>query len=310
MRASEPIIKSEFSIEMNTISYQPVTLREQLVYYALLARFDKPIGVYLLLWPTLWALWIAGDGNPDIVITLVFVCNIMLMRTTGCIINDYADRHIDGHVYRTQFRPLATGAVSSKEAVTLFCLFCFAAFLLVLLLNTFTILLSFIGVFLAFIYPFTKRFTYMPQVFLGLAFGWSIPMAFAAQSESLPQVAWLLLTANVLWATAYDTMYAMVDREDDLRIGVKSTAILFGEADRIIIGAIQAMFLLTMLVVGNKLNLGWIYYVGLAVAAALTVYQQFLIKEREPEQCFLAFLNNNWLGAAIFLGILGHYWLR
>jgi 4-hydroxybenzoate polyprenyltransferase len=292
---------------MTTMTIQPGSSKERMLYLALLTRFDKPIGTFLLLWPTLWALWIAGAGKPDVYVTIVFVLGVTLMRAAGCIINDYADRNIDGQVARTQHRPLATGKVSEKEALMVFAGLCLVAFCLVLTMNWLTIGLSFVAVVLAILYPFMKRHTYMPQAFLGLAFGWAVPMAFAAQTGSLPDVTWLLLTATVLWATAYDTMYAMVDREDDLQIGVKSTAILFGEADRLIIGVIQGTFMLTMMIIGGKLDLGLYYYIGLSVATGLLVYQQYLIRHREPDQCFKAFLNNNWVGLAIFAGITLHY---
>jgi 4-hydroxybenzoate polyprenyltransferase len=272
-------------------------------------RFDRPIGIYLLLWPALWALWIAGQGQPSLKNTFIFIMGVILMRAAGCVINDFADRNIDPFVKRTEHRPLATGAVSSKEAIVLFICLGLLAFVLVLFTNWLTFGLSFAALFLAVIYPFTKRHTYMPQAFLGLAFGWAVPMAFAAETGSVPLVAWLILTATVLWATAYDTMYAMVDREDDIRIGVKSTAILFGDADVVIIGAIQVLFFITLLIVGNKLQLGMYYYAGVLVAAGFAVYQQYLIREREPDHCFKAFLNNNWVGAAIFAGIVLHYML-
>lgn len=292
---------------MTNTTIQPASTGQRLLYFALLMRIDKPIGTFLLLWPALWALWIAGEGKPDELVTLVFVLGVLLMRSAGCIVNDYADRNIDGLVRRTQYRPLATGAISARQALTLFVVLCLLAFALVLNLNTLTIALSFGAVVLAILYPFMKRYTYMPQAFLGLAFGWAVPMAFAAQSNALPDVAWLLLTATVLWATAYDTLYAMVDREDDLQIGVKSTALLFGDADRVIIGAIQGTFILTMMIVGSKLKMGGFYYLGLSVATALLVYQQYLIRDREPEQCFKAFLNNHWLGLAVFAGIALNY---
>ncbi|WP_455202884.1 4-hydroxybenzoate octaprenyltransferase [Kaarinaea lacus] len=284
------------------------TLKDRCLQYALLMRFDRPIGIYLLLWPTLWALWIAGEGVPDTWITFVFLMGVILMRAAGCIINDFADRDIDPHVQRTQYRPLATGAVSVKEAMILFFTLGLIAFALVLFTNGLTVMLSFVAVALAALYPFTKRYTYMPQAFLGLAFGWAVPMAFAAQTGAIPEIAWLILTATVLWATAYDTMYAMVDRLDDIRIGVKSTAILFGEADLVIIGFIQVLFFLTMIIVANKLELGVYYYLGLLVAIGFGVYQQYLIRERQPEKCLKAFLNNNYLGASIFAGIALHYW--
>ncbi len=275
--------------------------------YLRLMRFDRPIGIMLLLWPTLWALWIASGGHPNGHVALVFVLGVVLMRAAGCVINDYADRGFDPHVARTRSRPLATGEVSPREALVLFAVLCGLAFALVLTLNGLTILLSFVGAFLAATYPFVKRYSHLPQIYLGAAFGWAVPMVFAAQSDSVPPEAWLLFIATVLWATAYDTMYAMVDREDDLRIGVKSTAILFGDGDRLIIGIIQGMFLLVMLILGQHLGLGAWYHAGLAVAAALAVYQQYLIRRRRPAECFRAFLNNNWLGAAVFVGIVADY---
>lgn len=284
-------------------------IKDRTFQYALLMRLNRPIGIYLLLWPTVWALWIAGEGNPDSLVTLVFVLGVVLMRSAGCVINDYADRDFDPHVSRTRNRPIASGKVKAKEALLLFTMLCLAAFTLVLTMNRLTILLSLGGVVLAAIYPFMKRYTYLPQVFLGLAFGWAIPMAFAAQTGEVPIIAWLLLTANVLWATAYDSMYAMVDIEDDLKVGVKSTAILFGDADRIIIGSIQLLFLITMLMVGNKLELGLYYYLGLMAATLLAIYQLYLIRKREPEGCFKAFLNNQWSGAVIFAGLVLNYWL-
>jgi 4-hydroxybenzoate polyprenyltransferase len=284
-------------------------IKDRTYQYAVLMRLNRPIGIYLLLWPTVWALWIAGKGNPDSIVTLVFVLGVVLMRSAGCVINDYADRDFDPHVNRTRNRPIATGKVKTKEALLLFVMLCVVAFTLVLTMNRLTILLSLVGVVLAAIYPFMKRYTYLPQVFLGLAFGWAIPMAFAAQTGEVPIIAWLLLTANVLWATAYDSMYAMVDIQDDLKIGVKSTAILFGDADRIIIGIIQLLFIITMVMIGNKLELGLYYYLGLSVAAILAGYQLYLIRNREPEMCFKAFLNNHWSGAIIFAGLVLHYWL-
>jgi len=283
-------------------------IKERSYYYALLMRMNRPIGTYLLLWPTVWGLWIAGEGNPDTGVTLVFVLGVILMRSAGCVINDYADRDFDPHVARTQNRPIPAGKVTPKEALTLFAALCLTAFGLVLSTNTLTIILSLGGAVLAAIYPFMKRHTYLPQVFLGLAFGWAIPMAFAAQTGEVPVVAWLLLTATVLWATAYDSMYAMVDIEDDLKIGVKSTAILFGDADRVVIGSLQFMLLLTLWIIGNNLGLGIFYFLGVIAAAGLSVYQQFLIRNRSQEGCFKAFLNNHWFGAVIFAGLVLHYW--
>ena len=270
-------------------------------------RLDRPIGIYLLLWPTMWALWIAAEGLPDLWVATVFILGVILMRSAGCVINDYADRKIDPFVQRTKNRPIAAGNVSAEEALKLFAGLCIVAFVLVLTLNWLTIGLSVIGAFLAATYPFMKRHTYLPQVYLGLAFGWAVPMAFAAQTGEVPVVAWLLLIATVLWATAYDTMYAMVDRPDDIEIGVKSTAILFGDADRLIIGIIQMMLILVLVFIGDQLSLSWVYYLGLLVVAALMVYQQTLIKNRDGMKCFQAFLNNHWVGVAVFAGIAAHY---
>ncbi len=280
---------------------------KRLYLYARLMRLDRPVGIYLLMWPTLGALWIAASGVPDPLVFVVFTLGVVLMRSAGCVINDYADRKVDGKVERTRGRVLVAGYLPEKEALVLFVILCVVAFLLVLLLNRLTIMLSFVGVLLAAIYPFMKRWTYLPQVVLGMAFAWAIPMAFAAQTGEIPQIAWLLFIATVLWTTAYDTMYAMVDRKDDLLIGVKSTAILFGRADRLMIGFLQVLTLIVMLIVGYQLKLGPFYFIGLSVAAVLAVHQQTLIYKRHPRNCFKAFLNNNWFGAAIFGGILLHY---
>ncbi len=280
---------------------------KRLYLYARLMRLDRPIGIYLLLWPTLSALWIAAGGMPDPLILVVFVLGVVLMRSAGCVINDYADRNIDGKVERTRGRVLVAGLLPAKEALVLFCVLCAVAFLLVLLLNKLTIMLSFVGVLLAAIYPLMKRWTYLPQVVLGMAFAWAIPMAFAAQTGEIPLVAWLLFIATVLWTTAYDTMYAMVDRKDDLLVGIKSTAILFGAADRFMIGLLQLLTLIVMLIVGYQLELGAFYFIGVSLATILAIHQQTLIHKRHPRDCFKAFLNNNWFGAAIFGGILLHY---
>jgi 4-hydroxybenzoate polyprenyltransferase len=281
--------------------------KDRVRQYGLLMRVDRPIGTLLLLWPTLWALWIAGQGRPDPFVTLVFILGVFVMRSAGCVINDYADREFDPHVARTRGRPLAAGRVSPGEALGLFGSLCLLALALVLTLNKLTLLLSLAGVPLAASYPFMKRYTYLPQVHLGIAFGWAVPMAFAAQTNSVPPIAWLMLTGVVLWAVAYDTMYAMVDRDDDLKIGVKSTAILFGDLDRLMIGVVQICFFVVMLLVGGQLELGWSYYLGLAVAGSLSVYQQYLIRNREPSECFKAFLNNNWVGGVILVGLIAHY---
>ncbi len=282
-------------------------IRERIHQYICLTRLDRPIGIYLLLWPTLWALWIAGDGKPDLGIVAIFVAGVVLMRSAGCVINDFADRHIDPHVARTRNRPIACGKVTPREALLLFAVLCLLAFGLVLMLNRLTLYLSFGAVALAALYPFMKRYTNLPQVVLGAAFGWAVPMAFAAITGGVPREAWLLFVATVLWTTAYDTMYGMVDREDDLKIGVKSTAILFGESDRLIIGILQALALGALALAGAAASLDGYYYFGLALAAGLALYQQYLIRDRQPEACFKAFLNNQWFGAAVFSGIVLAY---
>ena len=283
-------------------------IRQRAYQYAVLARLNKPVGIFLLLWPTLWALWIAAEGVPHLGVLTVFVLGVILMRSAGCVINDYADREIDPRVNRTKDRPIAAGRVSADEAILLFMALCFSAFLLVLTMNTFTILLSLGGVVLAGIYPFMKRYTHMPQIVLGMAFGWAVPMAFAAQTNSVPKIAWLIYVVTVLWAVIYDTMYAMADRMDDLKIGVKSTAILFGDADRVIIGILQVMMLFALYLIGEQAQLGETYMVAIAIAAALMIYHQYLIRYRQPALCINAFLNNNWLGAAVFIGIVASYW--
>ena len=280
---------------------------ERAVQYAVLMRLDRPIGIYLLLWPTLCALWIAGEGRPGGWIFTVFVAGVILMRSAGCVINDYADRDFDPHVNRTRHRPLATGAVTPREALTLFVVLCLLAFVLVLTLNTTVILMSVVGAALAATYPFVKRYSYLPQIHLGAAFGWAVPMAFAAQTGGVPKEGWLLFIATILWATAYDTMYAMVDREDDIKIGVKSTAILFGGADRLMIGVLQVLLLVVLVLIGRELQAGSAYYIGVAVAAGFAVYQQYLIRFRDRNGCFRAFLNNNWFGIAVFCGIVLNY---
>jgi 4-hydroxybenzoate polyprenyltransferase len=282
-------------------------LRDRAQQYYLLTRMDRPIGIFLLLWPTLWALWVAAEGLPNWHVLLVFMSGVLLMRSAGCVINDYADREFDPLVSRTRERPIAAGRVKPNEALWLFAVLCLLAFALVLTMNALTIKLSFVGVALAAIYPFMKRYTHLPQVVLGMAFGWAIPMAFAAQTGTVPKVAWLMYVINVVWSVVYDTMYAMADREDDLKAGVKSTAILFGDADRVILGILQATVLLGLFLLGQQLGLGPAYYIGVAIAVALGVYQQYLIRQRQPAMCFKAFLNNNWLGAAIFAGLVLSY---
>lgn len=275
--------------------------------YLLLARLNKPIGIFILLWPALWALWLASDGKPDPLVLTVFCLGTVLMRSAGCVINDYADRGFDPHVERTKLRPIAAGKVAPKEALALFVGLSLSAFGLVLLLNVYTIMLSFVGAFLAASYPFMKRYTHLPQAYLGMAFGWAVPMAFAAQQNQIPPVAWVLYLAVMLWALVYDTMYAMIDKDDDLKIGVKSTAILFGDYDRHVMAVLQLIILGLLAQVGLMKGLGWIFYVGLSVAAGFSVYQQWLIVARDRQKCFQAFLNNNWFGVTVFAGICMAY---
>ncbi|MEH6499382.1 MAG: 4-hydroxybenzoate octaprenyltransferase [Pseudoalteromonas distincta] len=270
-------------------------------------RLDRPIGTYLLLWPTLWALWLAAEGIPNLRVLVIFVLAVISMRAAGCVINDYADRKIDGHVTRTRERPLATGRITAQEALVTFGILIGISAVLVLATNGLTIALSFGGVALAAIYPFCKRFTFYPQLVLGAAFSWAIPMAFAAQTNSLPVLLWLLYIANLLWTVAYDTQYAMCDRDDDLQIGVKSTAILFGEADRAVIGLLQGLTLLCLLVVGSRFGLGWFYYLGLLGMLLSFVWQQWLIRGREPQACLRAFLSNHWAGMLVFIGLALNY---
>ena len=282
--------------------------QDRLHQYLLLVRLHRPIGIFLLLWPTLWALWMAGDGRPDPTILAVFVAGVLLMRSAGCAINDYADRHFDPFVSRTRERPVATGRVSPNEALAVFVVLALTAFTLVLLwTNRLTITLSLGAALLAAVYPFTKRYTHLPQLYLGTAFGWAIPMAFAAQTGGIPPVAWALFGATVFWALAYDTLYAMADREEDWRIGVKSTAILFGHFDRLMVGIFHACMVAVLIAAGLWLGRGWPYYAGVLAAAALAIYQQLLVIGRDPVLCLRAFLNNSWMGAAIFAGIVLDY---
>ncbi|PVZ83234.1 4-hydroxybenzoate octaprenyltransferase [Serratia sp. S1B] len=275
--------------------------------YCHLMRIDKPIGALLLLWPTLWALWLAGGGIPQWPILLVFVSGVFLMRAAGCVVNDYADRAFDGHVKRTKGRPLPSGRVSEKEAKILFVSLVLVSFSLVLTLNAMTIWLSLAALALAWVYPFMKRVTSLPQVVLGAAFGWSIPMAYAAVSESLPLVCWLLFLANICWTVAYDTLYAMVDRDDDLKIGIKSTAILFGRHDKLIVGLLQLATLLLMLWIGYLMQLNGVFYWSLLLAGVLFIYQQKQIASRNQDACFRAFMNNNYVGLVLFIGIVFNY---
>ena len=295
------------------VRFHPWTIHELprilngLLEYARLMRLDRPIGIWLLLWPTLWALWISSRGKPNPRIFIIFVAGTVLMRSAGCAVNDYADRSFDPHVARTKDRPLAAGRISTLEALMLFALLSVTALMLALQLNKSTLLLAVAGGFLAISYPFVKRFLAVPQMYLGVTFGWGIPMAFMAQYEQVPRVAWLLLLANVLWVTVYDTIYAMVDRDDDLKIGVRSTAILFGDSDRHIIAVLQIMTLLSLYLVGGIIHMGYWYDAGLWAGAAFFVYQLWLIRARDREACFRAFLNNNYFGMAVFIGMALEY---
>ena len=272
-----------------------------------LIRGDRPIGTLLLLWPTWWALWLAAEGVPPLGTLAIFTAGVWLTRSAGCVINDYADRWLDPHVERTKSRPLATGEVSGREALALFAGMMLVAFGLVLLTNRLTVYLSIAGVFLAATYPYLKRHTYLPQLYLGLAFGWGIPMAFAAVQGTVPPLAWLLFLGNLLWTTGYDTWYAMVDREDDLKVGAKSTAILFGDADLVAQGILFAAFLWAMWLVGSRAELGMYYVVALGIAAVLVARQFWIARTRAPADCFDAFLSNQWVGMAVFAGIAGEY---
>ena len=288
-----------------------MNLGAKLRLYAQLVRLDRPIGILLLLWPTLWALWIAGKGRPDVLVVIVFIAGTVLMRSAGCAINDYADRDFDGLVKRTAQRPLAAGKISTREALVVAAALALIAFAMVLIfLNALTIQLSFAALFLAASYPFTKRFFAMPQAYLGIAFGFGIPMAFAALTGSVPALAWWLLLANIFWTIAYDTEYAMVDRDDDIRIGINTTALLFGKYD---VAAVMLCYLMTLgmlLVIGNVLGMGWPYWTGLATAAAIALYHYTLIRHRGRGKCFKAFLHNNWFGASVFVGLVADYGAR
>jgi len=283
---------------------------EQYGKYGRLMRLHRPVGIWLLLWPSLWALWIASDGVPDPKIFTVFVLGTIVMRSAGCIINDFADRNIDPHVRRTADRPLATGEVAPGEALILFAGLMLIALGLVLTLNRLTVLLALAGAVVAIVYPFTKRWLSAPQFVLGIAFSWGVPMAYAAALGTVPRIGWLLFVATIVWVLIYDTEYAMVDREDDLRIGVNSTAVLLGDMDRTAIAGLQALFLVTLVLVGRNAELGAWYYGGVGVALALSFYQQFLMRNREPEGCFRAFSNNAWLGGFVFVGIVLDYVFR
>ena len=285
-------------------STEKMSRSKKMKAYWELMRMDRPIGSLLLLWPTLWALIISAEGIPRWDIVVVFTLGVILMRSAGCVINDFADRHVDGHVKRTKNRPLPSGAVSSKEAIGLFIVLSLLSFLLVLTMNILTVKLSFAGIVLAFIYPFMKRYTQLPQLFLALAFSWAIPMAWAAQTNELTSMVWYLFVINAVWTIAYDTQYAMVDRDDDIKIGIKSTAILFGRFDKMIIGAFQLMMLIMLIVLGDYYGLNAAFYWCLLAVGALFVFQQRLIRHRDRSLCFTAFLNNNYVGMTITFGLL------
>ncbi|MBL8268851.1 4-hydroxybenzoate octaprenyltransferase [Steroidobacter sp.] len=278
--------------------------------YAALTRLNKPIGIWLLLWPVLWALWLSSGGRPDPHVFIVFVLGTILTRSAGCAINDFADRNFDGHVQRTKDRPLVTGAVEPAEAVAICAGLGLIALGLAMTLNQLAQLLTLIGGVLVVTYPFFKRFFPLPQMYLGIAFTWSVPMAYAAQTGALPRMAWVMFMSGLLWTVAYDTMYAMVDREDDKKLGIRSSAILFGDADRFIIGIMQLMTLLGLWLIGKEMELGLWYGLGIAVAAMFALYQQLLIRQRKPEDCFKAFVNNNYFGMSVFIGIVLEYTFR
>ena len=280
------------------------SLLQRLDHYEKLLRLDKPIGILLLLWPTLWALWLSASGQPNWKIVWIFVLGTVLMRSAGVAVNDFADRRFDPHVERTRNRPLATGAIQPIEALLIAAVLALIAFVLILPLGRKVILLSFCALFLAVTYPFTKRFFVLPQAYLGVAFGFGIPMAYAAHLGQVPLIGWVLLLANISWTIAYDTEYAMVDRADDVKLGIKTSAILFDRFDVAAVTACHTVFLAVMCWVGWRLRLAWPYYVGLSCAAVFAVHQYFLIRARDPLRCFRAFLNNNWLGGAVFCGIV------
>jgi 4-hydroxybenzoate polyprenyltransferase len=283
-------------------------MTQRLALYFQLVRLNKPIGILLLLWPTLWGLWIASKGIPDTTILIVFIVGTVLMRSAGCAINDFADRDFDGQVKRTSQRPLAAGKISSAEALTIAAILALIAFALVIIfLNRLTIYLSIAAAFLAASYPFTKRFLAMPQAYLGIAFGFGMPMAFAAVTGEVPMLAWWLLIANIFWTLAYDTEYAMVDRDDDIKIGIKTTALLFGDFDVAAVMLCYFIFIALMAAIGANLQFQWPYWLGLSVATVIALYHFALIRHREREKCFKAFLHNNWLGAAVFVGTAAQF---
>lgn len=291
----------------HTLAQPSQGLRKQLYNYLLLMRMDKPVGIWLLLWPTLWALWLAGNGHPDGGLFIVFVLGVIVMRAAGCVLNDFADRNIDPYIERTRHRPIPSGAVAPVEALGLFVALALVAIGLATMLNRQAQLLAAVAATLTVVYPFIKRFLSVPQFFLGAAFGWAVPMAFAAQTGHTPQLAWLVFTAALVWATIYDTFYAMVDREDDLAIGIKSTAILFGDADLFVIGALQVMMLMALIFVGDMAALGPWYFASLLVAGGMMAWHLWLARGRDREGCFKAFLHNHYVGLTVFIGIVLNY---
>ncbi|QOW19435.1 4-hydroxybenzoate octaprenyltransferase [Lysobacter ciconiae] len=298
---------------MNYERFEPAQVpawKTRLRLYWQLTRNDRPIGWLLLLWPTWWGLWLAAGGVPPLWTWFVFTAGVWLTRSAGCVINDYADRWLDPHVERTRERPLATGAVRGREALALFAVLMLGAFALVLTMNALTVWLSLVGLVLAASYPYLKRYTHLPQVYLGMSFGWAIPMAFAAVTGEVPPLAWLLYVANILWSTGYDTWYAMVDREDDIKLGAKSTAVLFGDLDLVIQGVIYALFFAALLLVGQRAGLGAWYVAGLAVAVALVAWEFWISRTRERGPLFRAFVHNHWVGMAVFAGIALDLWMQ
>lgn len=289
------------------VSIQTSRLYNKLNLYLQLVRLDKPVGILLLLWPTLIALWLAAGGWPDPLVLFVFVVGVILMRSAGCAINDYADRKIDAKVKRTQHRPLTSGKITEKETLLVFASLSLMAFILVLFMNELTIWMSLVGIVLAVSYPFMKRYHYLPQIHLGAAFGWAAPMAYTAQANEVTAITWLVFLATILWATAYDTMYAMVDYDDDIKVGVKSTAVLFGNLDKVFIGIIQILLIFNLILIGHRAELSGFYFLGVTAASVFAAYQQYLIKDRKRELCFQAFLNNNWFGLVLFIGVFLDY---
>lgn len=294
-------------VEKNPVPGPTGGFATQLNNYVELMRLNRPVGIWLLLWPTLWALWLAGDGHPDPGVFLVFVIGVVVMRSAGCVLNDFVDRNIDPYVERTRRRPIATGAVAPMEALTLFFALSFVAIGLAAMLNRPAQVLAVVGALLTLVYPFIKRVVSIPQFFLGAAFGWAVPMAFAAQTGSAPQLAWLLFGTALIWAVIYDTFYAMVDREDDRKVGVKSTAILFGDADLFVVGSMQGLMLVGLVFVGNMAQMGRWFFASVALAGILMLWHQYLARDRSPEGCFKAFLQNHFIGMIVFIGIVLHY---